>query len=114
LVFDNQETRWGYHAKTFLQDFKGYLQTDAYRGYAWAKETKTIIWLKCMAHARRPFAELSKLSATQGVAHDALKFFQKLYAIKKTAREQSLSFELRYALRQQKALPILITFKEWL
>src|SRR4029078_730789 len=43
VVFDYQQTRGGYHAQTFLQNFKGYLQTDAYSGYNFVERNKDII-----------------------------------------------------------------------
>lgn len=114
IVFDYQETRAGEHAKTFLNGFKGYLQTDAYSGYLWTEKDPDIVSVGCMAHARRPFAELAKLTKTPGLAHEALAFFQKLYAIEKLARESALLPEARYALRQDKAPSVLATFKTWL
>jgi hypothetical protein len=114
IVFDYQETRAGEHAKIFLDSFKGYLQTDAYSGYLWTEKDPDIVSVGCMAHARRPFAELVKLTKTPGLAHEALAFFQKLYFIEKQAREAALLPEERHALRQNKAPPILAAFKIWL
>ena len=114
IVFEYQETRGGYHAQKFLAGFKGYLQTDAYSGYNWTEGIKEIIPVGCHAHARRPFAELAKLSETPGLAHEALKFYRKLYAIEKEAREKTLTSGVRFELRKEKALPILEAFKKWL
>jgi len=114
IVFDYQETRGGHHAQTFLKGFKGYLQTDAYSGYLWAMKEGHIISAGCMAHARRPFAELTKLAEKSGLAGEAIKFFQKLYAIEKQARENNFSAEARHALRNSKALIVLDAFKKWL
>jgi len=114
VVFEYQETRAGEHAKTFLNGFKGYLQTDAYSGYLWTEKEPDIVAVGCMAHARRPFAELVKLTKTRGLAHEALEFFQKLYAIEKQAREAELSPEARYTLRNDKAQPILAALKTYL
>jgi transposase len=61
-----------------------------------------------------PFAELAKLSKASGLAHEALKFYKKLYAIEKEAREKNLSSEARHLLREEKASPILKAFKQWL
>lgn len=113
-VFDYQETRGGYHAQNFLKGFKGYLQTDAYSGYNFTDYDEDIIALGCMAHARRPFAELAKISKKTGLAIDAIKYFQRLYTIEKYARENNLSYQERYNLRHQKAPPILDEFKQWL
>ncbi len=114
IVYNYQETRGGYHAQQFLMGFKGFLQTDAYSGYNWANDNGEIISVGCNAHARRPFAELAKLSKASGLAHDALKFYKNLYAIEKEAREKNLSSEARYQLREEKSSPILETFKQWL
>lgn len=114
VVFEYQTTRGGFHPQTFLRGFKGYLQTDAYSGYAWAEKQTDICPVGCMAHARRPFAECAKLSKKPGLAAQALQFFKKLYAIEKEAREKNLIPEQRHALRQKQAPPILNEFKEWL
>src|SRR5689334_24185954 len=39
-------------ARTFLKDFKGYLQTDGYKGYDWVDDDPAIIHLACMTHAQ--------------------------------------------------------------
>lgn len=114
VVYNYQETRGGYHAQQFLSGFKGFLQTDAYSGYNWADRDGKIISIGCNAHARRPFAELAKLSKASGLAHDALKFYKKLYAIEKEAREKNFSSQARYLLREEKASPVLTAFKQWL
>lgn len=114
VVFEYQETRAGLHAREFLQGFSGYLQTDAYSGYSWVENEKNIVSAGCMAHARRPFAELAKLTKNSGLAADALKFFRKLYVIEKEARENSLSSEIRHQLRLEKAPPVLEAFRKWL
>jgi transposase len=113
IVFEYQETRGGYHAETFLKGFKGYLQTDAYAGYNWADKDSNIITVGCMAHCRRPFVELAKLSNKTGLAIVAIKYFQKLYEIESHARDNNFTPEERYALRLEKATIILDEFKSW-
>src|SRR3546814_8012209 len=66
-----------------------------------------------MAHARRPFVELAKLAKTPGKSHQAVAFFQKLYAIEKSAREAKYTPEQRFKLRLEKAKPSLDKMKEW-
>jgi transposase len=114
IVYEYHETRGGYHAQQFLTGFKGYLQSDAYSGYDWADKIESIISVGCHAHARRPFAELIKLNKGNGLAADAIKSYQKLYSIEKTAREQNLSPDSRHSLRLEKSKPILNAFKIWL
>lgn len=114
IVYEYQETRGGYHAQQFLKDFKGYLQTDAYSGYNWTDDDKNIISVGCHAHARRPFAELAKLNKGTGLAAEALRFYRKLYQVEKIARENNLSADARYELRQERSKPVLDNFKVWL
>jgi len=114
VIFDYQQTRGGYHAQQFLHDFKGYLQTDAYSGYRFTEKINEITHLGCMAHARRPFAQIAKLSTKEGLAVKALDYFKKLYAIESFARDNNLTHEDKHRLRNEKCPPILEEFKNWL
>ena len=97
-----------------MVDFKGYLQTDGYAGYDWAAERDDITHLGCMAHGRRPFAELVKLAKKTGKSHQAIAYIKKLYAIEKEAKVRELSPEARYELRLEKAKPILDDLFKWI
>jgi hypothetical protein len=114
ILFDYRETRQARWPKEILLGFKGYLQTDGYNGYDWLDNTPDVVHLGCMAHARRPFAELVKLTKTTGKSHQAVAFLQKLYAIEKIAREGNYSPAQRHALRLEKSKPILDEMKIWL
>lgn len=114
IYYEYQATRQGLHAKNFLSEFKGYLQTDGYKGYDWVDDTEHITHLGCMTHARRPFAQLVKLAKKTGKAHQAVAFIKQLYAIEKHARENNLLFGERYQLRLEKSKPILDKLKVWL
>jgi len=113
-VFDYQMTRSGQHARDFLSGFNGYLQTDGYAGYDWVDDDPDIVHLACMAHARRPFAELVKLAKKTGKAHQAIAYIKKLYRVEDRARVESLSPESRYKLRLKESKPILDTIHAWL
>jgi len=114
VIFDYQQTRGGYHAQNFLQGFKGYLQTDAYSGYHFTEKNKDIMSVGCMAHARRPFAQLAKFAKKEGLAVKAVEFFKKLYTIEAHARDNQFTSQERYVLRNEKVPPILEEFKNWL
>jgi len=114
IVYDYQETRGGCHAEEFLSGFKGYLQSDAYSGYNFANKNDDIIRVGCIAHARRKFADIIKIAKTNGLAHEAIKFFKALYKIEKEARESNLSPQDRFLLREKKSTSILTSFKTWL
>jgi transposase len=114
VLFDYRETRQAAWPKEMLLGFKGHLQTDGYKGYDWVDDQAGIIHLGCMAHARRPFVELVKLAKTTGKSHQAVAYFQKLYAIETIAREGKFTHEQRFDLRIEKAKPILDKMREWL
>lgn len=114
IVYEYQETRGGYHEKQFLAGFKGYLPSDAFSGYNFALHDENIISVGCHAHARRPFAELTKANKNADLAHEALKFYRKLYSVEKEARDNQLLPEARLQLRQEKSAPIIVAFKKWL
>lgn len=114
IVYEYQPTRGGYHAAQFFAGFEGYLQSDAYSGYNFTEKNEAIIKVGCMAHARRKFADVVKISKTNSLASEAMKYFRALYKIEIDARENSLSLEKRFALRNEKSKPILTAFKTWL
>jgi transposase len=114
VVFDYQQTRGGYHAMNFLRGFKGYLQTDAYSGYNFTEKDEHIVHLGCMAHARRPFAQLAKLAKKEGLALQAMSYFKNLYAIEAYSRENNFDAHKRYEYRLEKAPPILEKLNAWL
>lgn len=114
IVYEYQPTRGGYHAEEFLSGFRGYLQSDAYSGYNFADKIDGIIRVGCMAHARRRFADIVKIAKSNGLAHEAINFFKAIYKIEKEAREGNLSASNRFSLREEKAKPILASFKSWL
>jgi len=114
VLFDYQQTRQAQWPKQILKDFKGYLQTDGYKGYDWVDNSPDIIHLGCFAHARRPFAKLVKIAKTTGKSHQAVAYIKKLYLIEQSARNNNYTAEQRYELRLQQANPILEALKSWL
>lgn len=114
ILYEYQSTRAATHPQEFLKNYQGYLQTDGYKGYDWVNETEDIVHLGCMAHARRPFANLVKMSKKTGKAHQILSLITKLYQIEADARAQKLSPEARYQLRLREADAILKKIEKWL
>ncbi|HLF66675.1 MAG TPA: IS66 family transposase, partial [Gammaproteobacteria bacterium] len=68
----------------------------------------------CNAHARRKFEAVKKQAKKQGLAHEALRFYKQLYRIEHQAKQEQLSAQARYALRQKESKPIMAHFKAWL
>jgi hypothetical protein len=114
VLYEYQETRQAKHPQQFLTGFKGYLQTDGYSGYEWAENLPDIIRLGCMAHGRRPFAELQKLAKnkSKGLAYQILEMIGELYHIETQIKDKSI--EDRYRARQEHAKPKLTHLHNWL
>jgi transposase len=110
--FDYREGRGREGPNEILKDFKGYLQTDGYNVYDIFKENKDITVLHCMAHARRKFFEAKDNNAA--VAEYALEQIGLLYAIERKAKEQKLTADEIFELRQTEALPVLELLGKWM
>ena len=114
VVFKYHPTRAGFVAQDFLKGFKGYVQSDGYAGYNFVAADKYMYQLYCMAHARRKFMEVVKLTKKKGLAHEVIKMIKELYKIEREARKKGLNPDEIYALRQEKSKPIMDKLKVWL
>jgi len=96
----------------FLKDYRGVLQADAFGGYdgIFLKSNGRIVEAACCAHARRKFFEVRETAPA--LAHQALAFFSRLYAIEHDA--ETLAPDARRALRQEQSVPILNDMHVWL
>lgn len=117
VLFHYDPSRSQEVAKKLLSRFQGYVQTDGYQGYNFLEHQEGVTLLACMAHAQRKFADVCKASgkkAKKGLAGEGLQFFKKLYRLEADWRESQLRSNQIRDLRQEKAIPILNAFKEWL
>ncbi len=112
VLFDYRKTRGREGPNKVLKDFKGYLQTDGYKGYDELKNKSDITHLACMAHARRYFEQ--SLNNDKERSDHALALIRELYAIEREAKEQQLDADQLQKLRQQRAVPVLNLFEQWL
>lgn len=121
VLYDYAPSRRGEVAETLLAGYRGYLQTDDYRGYDAVGGQEGITHIGCWAHARRKFVEAQKAAApsrkskaAQRItkADMALNYIGKLYGIERRTRDSSA--EERHALRQRESLPVLEQLRAWL
>jgi len=122
VLFDYDPTRSGKVPRRLLEGFQGYLQTDAYSGYQPVVAEFGLIWLLCMAHARRHFVDAlralglnpNKLPAKPPDKArrllTALGYFRQLYAIERRIRGRPP--DERYAIRQAESAPLLARFHQ--
>jgi len=112
-VYDYTPTRSREGPELFLRDYRyGYLQADAYAGYDFIFDdpVRDVIELLCWAHARRKFYD-ARGSSPQ-LSHTAIAWIRLLYDVEKEIKD--LSAEQKKAVRQEKSVPILNDFKNWL
>lgn len=110
VLFDYHNSRAGRCTVEYLNGYQAYLQVDGYAGYHHTQATL----VGCWAHARRKFheAKVAQGKKPSGKADMALSIIQKLYRIETQIKDLTLSE--RYQRRQDKALPIINQFKDWL
>ena len=110
VLFDYHNSRASRCTVDYLDGYQGYLQVDGYAGYHHTQATL----VGCWAHVRRKFheAKIAQGKKPSGKADMALSTIQKLYRIK--TQIKSLPVAQRLGVRQEKSLPILATFKQWL
>jgi transposase len=112
VFFQFTMTRQQEYPKAVLQDYEGYLQCDAYKGYdqLFVDPAKKRIEVGCNAHVRRRFYEAQEVDPKRSLL--VIGWYRLLYAVEEEARE--MTPEDRHRLRQEKSRPIMDRFKEWL
>lgn len=111
--FYYSQTRNGDTAKELLENFHGYLVTDAYSGY---EKVERIIRSLCWAHVRRYFIESipldnngKELSGSKGA--EGREFINLLFKAEQEIKD--LSYEEKKQKRQEASRPILDAFWSW-
>ena len=112
VFFDYRDGRGREGPIEILKNFKGYLQTDGFTVYDHFDQKSDITLMHCMAHARRKFTEA--LSNDGARATYALQQIQKLYVIERSCKEEQLDYDQIKDVRQQQAIPILMSLGEWM
>jgi transposase len=115
VAFEFSLTRQGSVATERLKTFNGLLQTDGYAGYEALRKRDGIVGFGCIAHARRKFSEVVKISGDQhGIAAEMIERMKPLYALEARLREAGADHHTRKRLRQKIARPILKGIYRWL
>jgi transposase len=112
ILYDYTATRERAGPEKFLQDYRGYLQADAYGGYdAFFKDPKRgLIEVACWAHTRRYF--FKAVESDQKRMGPVLLLISELYRIEERAR--GLDPHERLRLRQAESIPILNRLHDYL
>ncbi len=99
-------------ATDFFEDYQGYVHADCYSAYVALGEKKGITHVACMAHARRYFVDVTRLTKKKkGLAFKVVEQIAKLYLIEKELKEEQATPERIKQVRKAKATPILLGIK---
>lgn len=109
VVYDYTPDRTRAGPSTWLANFKGYLQADAYGGYDGIYATG-VTEVACWAHARRKFFDAKDTDGKRSA--QMLEFVRQLYALEDEGK--ALAHDARRDLRQLKSRSILDQIKSWL
>lgn len=112
VVFDYTISHARDGPAAFLKDFQGFLQADAYGAYdgIYTGSKGTIVEVGCWAHARNKFSDAESTDPERVLAAKA--WVRQLYNVEDEAKALSSAERLR--LRQEKSVPVLKSFLEWL
>lgn len=111
-VYDFTDSRKRDGPQSYLKNFRGYLQADAYGGYdgIYLASQGTIVEVACWAHCRRYWWNAREQDPPR--AHHVLAVIRQLYDVERQAAQ--LDAADRHALRQEHAAPLLTRLDTWL
>jgi transposase len=112
VVFDYTTTHARDGPATFLKDFQGFLQADAYGVYdgIYTGSNGLIVEVGCWAHGRNKFSEAQSTDPERVLVAKA--WVRRLYDVEDEAKK--LTSAERLQLRQEKSVPLLESFHQWL
>jgi transposase len=118
ILYDYNDTQHKQFLADWFRDFTGTIHVDAQNIF----DDLLALLAYCNAHARRKFEAIAKITKTEGLATQALRFYSKLYKIERDLKsERKLAnmtanqfYQKRYSVRQDQSKPIMIEFKTWL
>ena len=112
VLYDYNDKQHKLFVKDWFEGFQGYLHVDGDNFFDLVGEFANLV--NCNAHARRKFEPIAQSTKGKGLAKEALRHFKELYKIERQAKDNELTPEQRYALRQEKSKPLMEKFKQWL
>lgn len=110
VVFEYAESRAGAVAKDIFENFKGRLQTDAYAGYNPVLLPEKVERIACLAHVRRKFIDIEKVSPKETTV--VLKLIADLYHLE--TQWYGLSPPERKAKREIHSRELLLKLEKYL
>jgi transposase len=114
VLFDYTATRERAGPEKFLENYRGYLQADAYAAYDsfFSDPERGLVEVACWAHARRHAYNARDTDVAR--MGTVLAWIAKLYVVEKTARENDIQGDDLRLLRQTASVPILNDLRQYL
>jgi len=112
VLYEYNEKLHKQFVKEWFEGFNGYLHVDGDNFFELVGEVTDLV--NCNAHARRKFEPIAQSTKGNGLAKVAMRFFKELYKIEREAKNNKLTSDQRYHLRQEKSKPLMDKFKSWL
>ncbi len=122
VVFWYQPTRSSEIAREIVEGYRGYIQTDEYKGYNFldGEEANLKGWIHvlCLAHARRKFVDAAKAgygnkrSKTLGVANQMVRDIKGIYQCHRDIQDESHTVDEVIRRRNEEVRPLLEKFKK--
>jgi transposase len=98
----------------WFADFQGYLHVDGDNFFEDLPNMPGVVLVNCNSHARRKFEPIAKAAKGKGIAKEAMHRYKVLYKIERKAKDNQMTAQERYDLRQKESRPLLESFKKWL
>jgi transposase len=113
ILYEYNEKEHKKFVRDWFEGFSGYIHADGDNFFDLVGEANAKI-VNCNSHARRKFEPIAQGAKGKGLAKEAMRFFKELYKIEREAKNNKLTPEQRYELRQKKSRPLMEKFKTWL
>ena len=114
IVYEYNEKEHKKFVKDWFDGFSGAVHSDADSFFGDLYAQTNVEPLLCNAHARRKFEAITKTTKKKGLAHHAMSVYAKLYHIERRMKAEKITFDEIKTIRQEKSVPLLINFKQWL
>ena len=117
VLYDYEKTRHSDRPYEFLKEFNGYLMCDGFSGYeALGHKKPGLKIVNCLAHARRPFADIEKSlkgyeNESGSISKEALSRIRKIYEVEGNLTD--CSADERYTRRHQEIEPLIEAYFAW-
>jgi transposase len=119
---DKQVCFYEYNAtehKNYLSEwfdgFRGYLMCDGQNIFDVFESSNDITLLYCNIHARRYFEKITKQQKTKtGLAHQAMRFYRRIYKMERIINAMDITAEMRKAYRLEKMKDLFDQHFKWM